>query len=377
VCAGLLVWVALWLWPLRPACLKLVGAGYHENLAIPSNASGWNGLLALAEQVESSARGRLSWHRFGLRLLPGPTELKPATDWSDGLDHFPEATAVVVVSLHGASDERGPYLLRDVPDPLDPGKGQLYLANVIDRLAKLAPRQFVLVVDATQVPADPTLGILHNDFARQFKLTLGPQVEATPNLVVILSSDDDQRSWVSEKWKQTVFAHFLSEALVGWAADGPGGRITAADVFRYTRDCVGQWATTHRGIMQIPVLIPGDGRRARSFELEIAPDSLPARDGDIPAVRSEGSKIDRAKITAGCASEWEDHARLVGRRPLPAATQPRRRSAFHRIDAGCGGTHRGDPDPARRVEEGVRHASVSAPRLGPVLPRNARGARHW
>src|SRR2546430_14438220 len=40
---GLFLWVALWLWPPRPACLVLVGAGYGTNLAIPHNVYGRNG----------------------------------------------------------------------------------------------------------------------------------------------------------------------------------------------------------------------------------------------------------------------------------------------------------------------------------------------
>src|SRR4051794_7451727 len=40
VLAGLLIWVSTWLWPLQPASLILVGAGYEQNLAIPHNAYG-------------------------------------------------------------------------------------------------------------------------------------------------------------------------------------------------------------------------------------------------------------------------------------------------------------------------------------------------
>ena len=220
---GLLVSVALWFWPPRPACVKLVGAGYHENLAIPHNAYGWNDLLVLADMVEGAARTPSRWRRFGLRLLGKPSELKHEASWDKGLEGLPERTAIVVMSLHGAADDLGPYFLRDVADPHDTRSSRLYVSEVIERLKGLAPRRFVLVLDAAQVPADPALGFLRNDFARQLREKLTRAIGDAGNLVVICSSDVGQRSWVAEGWRQTVFGHYLAEGLAGRAVDDKAG----------------------------------------------------------------------------------------------------------------------------------------------------------
>src|SRR6266446_5581034 len=41
---GLMIAVILWLQPLKPAVLVLLGAGFEEDLSVPHNAYGWKGL---------------------------------------------------------------------------------------------------------------------------------------------------------------------------------------------------------------------------------------------------------------------------------------------------------------------------------------------
>src|SRR5437870_402955 len=48
VLLGSVVVVALWIKPLKPACLVLLGASYDDNLALPHNVYGWKGLVDLA-----------------------------------------------------------------------------------------------------------------------------------------------------------------------------------------------------------------------------------------------------------------------------------------------------------------------------------------
>src|ERR1051325_4753620 len=41
----------LLLQPLKPACLVLIGSGYEDNLFLPHNVFGWNGLDILEKEV--------------------------------------------------------------------------------------------------------------------------------------------------------------------------------------------------------------------------------------------------------------------------------------------------------------------------------------
>src|SRR4051812_21703050 len=50
---GLLVWVTLWLRPPRGTCVLMVTAGYEDNLAVPHNVHGREGVKALADMVRA------------------------------------------------------------------------------------------------------------------------------------------------------------------------------------------------------------------------------------------------------------------------------------------------------------------------------------
>src|SRR6188768_1943669 len=52
LCAAL-VWVALWLRPGKDTALVLIGAGYEDNLAVPHNAYGRQGLHDLAALADT------------------------------------------------------------------------------------------------------------------------------------------------------------------------------------------------------------------------------------------------------------------------------------------------------------------------------------
>src|SRR5947199_7819291 len=48
VFSALFVWVVYWLLPLKPSALVLLGAAYEDNLSVPHNVYGWQGLKDFA-----------------------------------------------------------------------------------------------------------------------------------------------------------------------------------------------------------------------------------------------------------------------------------------------------------------------------------------
>ena len=114
---GLIGVVVIWLRPLQPACLVLIGSGYEENLFLPHNAPGWNGLLNLKKHVaeQNEPVMRFPWDQPSkIRAIGPPIELKAGQAWKEvwkDIPAFKEKTLILFLSLHGVADPSDAYLL--------------------------------------------------------------------------------------------------------------------------------------------------------------------------------------------------------------------------------------------------------------------------
>ena len=313
--SGLFFWVASWLWPPRPACLSLVGAGYETNLAIPHNAFGIQGLRGLKGLAHAPSRA-IFWRSKRLRLKHEPRTLGARGGWDKDLGSFPERTLVLAIAAHGGSDAEGAYLLAADADA-DPGRGnRIRLGAVLDRLEGLpAGKNKILILDATQVVAHWPTGLLHNNFARELE-ALDARIARIPNLVVLSASGPDQRSWTSEDWGQTAFGHYLVEGLNG--ADGAAnaaGRVDVLGLHRFIKGRVERWARANRGAVQTPVLLPkGPLGEARAAAIEVAS----AGTRTLP----EFEKIPIFVAPTELVKAWESSARLRDQEPSPSSYSP-------------------------------------------------------
>ena len=309
-----LVWVIYWLFPHKPACLVLLGADYvltgdgkGINLAIPHNAYGWQSLKALQDTTADV-----------VNVKHAPNELRLDTKWDQDLDTVKEKTIILYLAVHGGADADGPYLL-----PQDAGLGdpehRLHVTKILERLESLPAKKKVLLLDATQVPANWTLGMLHNDFARALQDgKIADRIKAIPNLVVLCASGPDQRSWISQEWRTTAFAHFVREGLRG-AADGHGGRkdgrVTALELHTYVAERVKAWVHATYGQLQMPILLGGEDR-ARDIELANVRSYAPLNPAEAPARQAP---VDLARIEKA----WQDCEELQNRNlASPVAYSP-------------------------------------------------------
>lgn len=313
---ALLMWVSTWLSPPRPTRLVLLGAGYQDNLAAPHNVYGWQSLADLAELTR--ADGLFSfWGARLLRLPHGPLQVWSNTAWDQALADVPQRSVVLYFTLHGATDEAGPFLFTADVDGAGEPKHRLRLTAVLDRLAKLPPqKQKVLLLDCTQMMANWRLGVLANNFAAQLK-QIEPQISAVPNLVVLCASDEGQRSWVCDEWRQTVYSHYIIEGLKGAAADLENdGRINAWELHRFARASVGDWVQANRAAAQTPILLPsGEEGRRRASQIDLA---VARRDYQPPSPHG----VPEFQLPADLAPAWERHYQLSRQSPPPAAYAP-------------------------------------------------------
>jgi hypothetical protein len=278
---SLITVVLLLLRPPHPAALVCLGADYADDLAVPDNALGWNGMNEVAGVADAGGlRGLFSSWRSGKMRLARPAQgpLEAVSAWHEGWGHFPEPVVVVYIDLHGGADDkvddRGPYLLAAPPHGEQPRSDdgldqRLYLRDVLEFLrtdGELKAKNKLLILDATKVEAHEPL-TLHNDFAA----ALRKLVERTPDdrLFILSASGENQRSWVSEEWQKSIFARKVIEGLQG-AAAGPDNRVTIASLFDYVEGEVKDWAHDNRKALQKPVLLPdSDEARARAARLEL------------------------------------------------------------------------------------------------------------
>ena len=298
--AGLFVVVVLLPRPVKPFRLVLLSAGYETDLAVPHNVPGRKTVAKLA--AWAGANEKIGVHR------PDLTRDLSALD--EALKDCKSPTVVLFLAAHGAADEHGAYLIPQ--DASDPVQARVRLTDILDRLEKLPTgTKKLLILDATQVPASWTFGFFHNDFARQLN-KLKERIERTAGLVVLSASGEDQRSWVSEEWRQSIFGHHVQEGLRG-AANSGSGRITAYDLAEYVKDKVQRWARHNREARQEPVLL-GGADRAKAMELVAV-----AKPYEAPDPR----KLEPFRVPEKLTLAWGDAYKLATPpAPSPAVYTP-------------------------------------------------------
>ena len=262
-CLVAVVVLIIMIQPPQPAAVVLVGADYADNLLVPHNVPGWQGIVG----IEKVSRTPPPWSFFtpaALQLIRPPQVLDQADEWDRLIEDlrktgFRQQTILFVVELHGISHPDGAYLAPNkLAQPEEPTE-RLDLAHVIKTMSRLpAEKSKILVLEGAQIPANWRLGMLHNDFPRRLE-ELEPEILKVPNLWVLSACDVDQRCWSSEGLGRTVFSHYIIEALRGKM--GRGDRTLTLDaLYGYLRKSVRDWAWNARQAIQEPVLLPRAGQ---------------------------------------------------------------------------------------------------------------------
>ena len=306
--AGLIVLLFWLFWPARYPQLALVGATSGDSLALPENVAGANAAADLSSWAgEGHKRDRP-------KLDANPVVTVDASGIKIVIDPNPK-NLVVYFTAHGGADANGPYLWMAPADARSASDAhKVRVRDILDRVGdSRRDKATLLIFDATRVSVSWPHGMLFNDFARAIK-ELDSQIDAIPGLAVICASDDDQRSWVFEERRVSVFGYYLLEAMRG-AGHERGQRITAASAFANVRTEVERWAVANRGEMQTPILLPQANGQNRAERIDLA--VAPAGGYQSPA------KIDVPDNVATDLEEaWKKANDLAAQVPPPEANNP-------------------------------------------------------
>ena len=330
-----MIWALSWYQPQPPVNLVLLGAGYQENLAVPHNSCGWRGLCDLEDAANNGTAG--------FHVGQSPSVIDGGFEWSHVVRDVSD-DVVIVMSAHGAADDKGPYLL---PNDFNTVSGKRVRLEGLWQALEALPteRNKLVVFDVTQIAGDWRLGFLENGFVRALA-SEQDRIESIPKLTVICSSNVDERSWIDSSLGRTVFMHYLQIGLQGRAIDvDRNGRISAVELHAYLRREVGEWVTQHRGVSQLPLMLPhgqSGETRARRFDLAIA--KGPAD--------SDGFSVSKHDSFADVRDLWANYERLLKKSPNTFATGPTYWREYVDTLLRCEQLHRvGDQRYARRMQQ--------------------------
>ncbi len=287
--------------------IVVVRADYATNLAVPENVAGAHA----AQQLENWGMDYNTKHRKPLVLRPEDFTHEGEDPFDAGLKGCNRSTVVLFVAVHGNAVANEPYLIPNDANPRNAAYTAHPLSKALAALGKLPTKtKKLLILDTTGVESDATLGQLHNDFTRAL-LQNKAELAKVPNLAVLVASDEDQRSWVSEEWGTSIFAHFVIEGLKGGASEN--GQVTAKSLHEWVRARVEEWARDNRGAPQTPLLID-DGNIAGDTKLALASasDYTPPAVADVPPFKAPKELLDA----------WTRRDDLQKSQPSPAAYTP-------------------------------------------------------
>lgn len=299
--------VVIWLRPIKPASLVLIGSGYEQNLLLPLNIHGWNGLTILDRELATDTTYRdavrLPWDQpTKMRRVGRPVEARDQS-WQEiwenlNLSSLEEKTLVLFLSLHGMAEKDEAYLLPNSQTKLSPNafaEARIPFRAVLDSLKTVKNKHIVLLLDAAQVQSHWPTGMLHNEFVKRLQEKYETEIREMGNLVVICSTSPDQRSWSSDDLQNSVFCHYVGQGLQG-AGQSVHERVTAWKLFKYVEEKVDRWVQTNRARRQTPLMI---GNESLAREIEIVHIAENFVESDPPAARAP----DTEKLTAAW-TQW-------------------------------------------------------------------------
>ena len=318
---GGVVW---WLWLLHrndPPRLVLIGAGYETNLTVPPNVYGKNSFGDFTKWADDYNKQHPGDREHAMDVRQEELTAEGGDPFEKNLKDCKSESVVVFVSVHGGASpaQGGAYLIPNNASPKN-NRALYKMDKALAALSQLDGKtKKLLILDTTQMTADWDLGMLHNDFVRSLKSLL--EAKKISNLVVFCASDEDQRSWVSEDYRRTIFAHYVMEGLRGAVKkDNDNGELTAQELIVYVQEKVENWVRHNRDDVQQPLVIDPE-HVAKSM---VIPSGNPK-----DYIATEPENLPAFKQPAKLTEAWEQRDALANSFPHPVTYTPHLWRQYH------------------------------------------------
>jgi hypothetical protein len=175
-----------------------------------------------------------------------------------GDEHPAKQPIVIFLSAYATAVKDGVAVL-PTDARLDEPDSWVPLKEILALLKDCRAGHKLLLLDLTLPSAAPRGGLLANDVAEKLQPLLEEAVRNDPHLQILSAASPGQVSLASEEMKQTVFAHYVAQGLLG-DADGclapkqpANQRVSVQELRSYVTSRVDAWASHNRRLRQTPV----------------------------------------------------------------------------------------------------------------------------
>jgi hypothetical protein len=260
-----LFYLTSWYQPLLTQNWIIVTESYSRNLLVPQTVPAVRSGLLLADLVKNSDSENQKQERLGI-LSESIVEVKNlswlSTSLKSSYTNF-DSNSIFLFNIfcHGLSDEKGPYLLKDwmqnniTTDFKTPEeKDKIRITELLQDIVDIAQgRPAVVVLDAEMTLMFQALGNWQNHFSEDM-MELESWIEKQPNLVVILSTQENEKSSVDLKRSESLFGRVWRDHL---GSNSPLGQsFSLATLFEAVKTKTSEESWSNFGFPQNPIMMP-------------------------------------------------------------------------------------------------------------------------